>query len=390
MCVSVVAERRTWFGLGKPRIEERALTRANVPAIMLGEPTVAGETVNDRTALQIVDVLACVRCIVESASVLPLIGYRRTETGRERLAGGRLPNLLRRPAPAVTQSNLVGHIVTSLVLRSEAFVGKYRNGEGEIEQLGVLPTDRVQIEIKGGMPLYTLTHDNGRQTTHGPSDVIHIRLPLTLDGIRGVAAIAMAREALGLARSLGVEASALVANSSAPLGVLSVPPTGPGTEDLLENLRAGIEARHRGARNRGRVAVLAGEVKFEPISITPHDMELVAQRKLSTVEIARLFRVPPWMIAADSGESLTYSNVETQAQAFVTFSLAPYLVAIEQAISADELCSENVYVEFLVDGLLRADSSTRATVYTAALDPITGWLTRAEVRRLENLAPEAA
>jgi phage portal protein BeeE len=97
------------------------------------------------------------------------------------------------------------------------------------------------------------------------------------------------------------------------------------------------------------------------------------------------------MIGASSGDSLTYSNVEQQQLAFVTHSLRPWLVVVEQAISADQdLCPGSLYVEFLLDALLRADSKTRAEVYTAALDPITGWMRRDEVRRLENLEPETA
>jgi phage portal protein BeeE len=45
-------------------------------------------------------------------------------------------------------------------------------------------------------------------------------------------------------------------------------------------------------------------------------------------------------------------------------------------------------VRFEVDGLLRADASTRAEVYAKALDPVTGWMSRDEVRRLEDLEPE--
>ena len=109
------------------------------------------------------------------------------------------------------------------------------------------------------------------------------------------------------------------------------------------------------------------------------------------MEVARIFRVPPWMIGADPGESLTYSNVESQSLSFVTYSLRPWLVAIEQAISADaDLCPGSLYVEFLLDALLRADSAARASFYTAALDPLTGWMTRQEVRERENLEPEPA
>jgi hypothetical protein len=43
-----------------------------------------------------------------------------------------------------------------------------------------------------------------------------------------------------------------------------------------------------------------------------------------------------------------------------------------------------------MDGLLRADSKTRADVYALALDPVKGWMSRDEVRRLENLEADGA
>ncbi|MEJ7568413.1 MAG: phage portal protein [Gaiellaceae bacterium] len=381
-------ERRGWFGLRRREGEERALPRQNLRGLMLGGTSLSGVPVSERSALQLVDVLACVRLLAETASTLPLIAYRRRSEGRERLSGGRLADLLTHPAPALTQAALVGQLVASLATRGNGFLGKYRNGEGEIEQLGVLPAERVTVELKAGIPLYTLAHADGRQTTHTTADVLHVRMPLTLDGVLGLSPIAQAREALGLARSLGEQASALIANESAPLGILSVP-SGPAQEDLMENLRSGFEMRHRGPRNAGRVAVLSGDVQFSAISITPHDAEFVEQRRLSTAEIARLFRVPPWMIGAESGDSLTYSNTESQGRAFLTYTLAPYLTAVEQAVSNDlDLCAPPVYVEFLRDAILQADTLTRAQVYTLALDPVTGWLRRDEVRQLENAPPE--
>ena len=88
---------------------------------------------------------------------------------------------------------------------------------------------------------------------------------------------------------------------------------------------------------------------------------------------------------------MTYANVEQQSLAFVTYALRPWLVLIEQALSEDaDLCPGPLYTEFLLDALLRADSKTRADVYALALDADRGWMTRAEVRRLENLDPEPA
>ena len=100
-------------------------------------------------------------------------------------------------------------------------------------------------------------------------------------------------------------------------------------------------------------------------------------------------RVPASIIGAPTNDSLTYATVEQQNLNFAVHSLRPWCVLIEQALSADRaLFSENTYCEFKMDALLRADSATRAQVYTAALNPVTGHMTRAEVRRLEDLPPE--
>jgi phage portal protein BeeE len=82
-------------------------------------------------------------------------------------------------------------------------------------------------------------------------------------------------------------------------------------------------------------------------------------------------------------------QMSQQARSLVVHSLRPWLVRIERAISADtDLCPGGTFVEFLLDGLLRGDNKVRAEQYTMALHPETGWLTREEVRALENLSPE--
>lgn len=119
------------------------------------------------------------------------------------------------------------------------------------------------------------------------------------------------------------------------------------------------------------------------------DSQFLQQRELSAREVARIFRVPAWLIDAPTGDSLTYSNTTEQNRAFVAHSLRPWLVRIERAFSNDtDLCPGKAYVEFDLDGLLRADAAQRADIYTKATDPITGWMNRAEVRELEDLPPE--
>ena len=65
------------------------------------------------------------------------------------------------------------------------------------------------------------------------------------------------------------------------------------------------------------------------------------------------------------------------------------MVRIERAVSNDTtLCPGGTYVAFDLDGLLRADASSRSDSYTRALNADTGWMRREEVRALEDLPPE--
>jgi HK97 family phage portal protein len=339
--------------------------------------------------LQVADIFACVRVLAGAAASLPLIAYRRQGAGRVRLESGRLSDLLQRPSPATTQANLVGQAMSHLLLHGNCFVGKFRGEDGRLEQVSCLDPPQVTVELVAGSPRYTVTDPKtGRETYHGTDDILHVRA-LSTDGLVGLSPLKSCRLAVDYAKGMSESAAALTENGFLPAGIVTVP--GGLNEQSIRQLADGLSSKHGGARNMHRVAVLSGAVNFTSMSLPADDLQFVQQRELSTREIARVFGVPVWMIGGSSGDSLTYSNAEQQQLLFAIHSLRPWLVLIEQAISADpDLCSQNQYVEFLIDALLRADSATRADVYTKALNPQTGWMTRAEVRELENLEPENA
>jgi HK97 family phage portal protein len=132
-----------------------------------------------------------------------------------------------------------------------------------------------------------------------------------------------------------------------------------GSKAVLE-IRDMWHGTHAGAPNMHKVAVLSGDVAFTPIAFSADDSQFLQQRELSAREVARIFRVPAWAIDAPTGDSLTYANVAEQSRALVDYSLRPWLVRIERAISNDaDLCPGTTYVEFSLDGLLRGDTATR-------------------------------
>jgi HK97 family phage portal protein len=337
--------------------------------------------------MRLADVFACVRVLAHSAAACPIQVYVTSAAGsREQVSKTATTELLERPGPGVTQPELVIQLVSHLALWGECFIGKYRSADGQVGQLEALAPDRMKVELVSGEPRFTYTSDLGHINENLTlDDVIHVR-GVTVNGVRGASPITLCREAFGLAKSLTESSAALWANGGKPAGMLKVP-AGPQGEEQAANLAKGWESRHGGPKSAGRVAVVTGDVGFEPVSMSLADAEYISTRNLSTAEVARIMGVQPTMINAQVADSLTYATVAQQAEAHVKFDLLPRLRLIEAAMSHDaDLCpAPGQYVKFNLDELLRADAATRMGVYKTGID--SGVLTADEARAQEDLPP---
>jgi HK97 family phage portal protein len=131
--------------------------------------------------------------------------------------------------------------------------------------------------------------------------------------------------------------------------------------------------------------VLEGGLKYQGVTMNPKMLRCwkaahLALRKSAAGFACRLsWLVTPRNKAA--GHPAWGMNLQ-----FLTHTLRPLLVNIEQEIGRCLLDSDDeVFAEFSVEGLLRADSAGRAAYYTSALQ--NGWMSRNDVRRLENMPP---
>jgi HK97 family phage portal protein len=366
--------------------ESRALTRGNVPPSMLPYTRSALLDVNTANALRVADAYACVRVLADSVASLPLKVYRRTATGRVPAGGdSRAVQLLERPSPGSTSADLISQVMVHLNVHGNAYLGKFR-ADGEIVQLGLLDPTQVRVELSGQRIVYTLSRREG-VTEHGPEDILHIKA-MSADGLAGLSPVTQCRLALSLSSNLQEHAKQYFEEGSRPSGILTMP-LGSSAEGM-ERLREDWRNKHGGVERMHRVALIEGEAQFTPVAFSADDSQFLQQRELSAREVSRIFRVPAWAIDAPTGDSLTYANTLEQNRAFVTHSLRPWLVRIEKAIGNDtDLCPGNTYVQFDLDGLLRADATQRSEIYMKALDPITGWMRRSEIRELEELPPES-
>lgn len=339
--------------------------------------------ISPHAALAIADVYAAVRVLADAASSLPLHVYRKSQAGRERVDSGFLLDLLESPGPGTTQADLTSTVMTHLAIYGNAYLGKFRKA-GELVQLGTIHPDRIRPELQGGQLRWRYSPPTGPQQLLTARDVVQVK-GLSVDGLVGLSAVSQAARVIGLSDELLRHALAFFEQGKGrPVGVLRLDPN-----ESDENRKRTIEVL-KAENSPHQNLVIVGDAEYQPIESRLDDSQFVEQRRLAAQEIARVFRIPSHFInAGTGGDSLTYSTAESMSIDFVKYSLTPWLRRIELAISNDrDLTSQRQYVRFELDGLLRADAQTRAEVYTRMLDPITGWGTREEVRRLEDLPPE--
>jgi phage portal protein BeeE len=184
---------------------------------------------------------------------------------------------------------------------------------------------------------------------------------------------------LGLAEQALTYATGMY-RAGVPSGFLKVA-QGSMTSEGAERLKAQWMASHGG--DRRSVAVLGATVDFQPIQMSPVDMALVAMRHSSSVDIANMFGVPIYALTGTDAGSNTYSNAESRNQDFVRYTLMPWSVPIQEALSS--LLPQGQWLNIDFRSLLRADTATRFATYAAGIS--SGVLTKNEAREWENLPP---
>ena len=349
----------------------------------------AGKNVNERSAMQMTAVYACVRILSEAIAGLPLHMYRyKDDGGKEKAFDHNLYHLLHdEPNPEMTSFVFRETLMTHLLLWGNAYAQIIRNGKGEVIALYPLMPNRMTVNRdSNGMLYYQYQKSNddaptmeGSSVILSPSEVLHVP-GLGFDGLVGYSPIAMAKNAIGLSMAAEEYGAKFYANGAAPSGVLEHP----GVLKDPAKVRDSWNAAFGGSSNSHKVAVLAEGLKYTPISISPNEAQFFETRKFQIDEIARIFRVPPHMVG--DLEKSSFSNIEQQSLEFVKYTLDPWVVRWEQSLYRALLSSDekNTYFfKFNLEGLLRGDYQSRMQGYSIGIQ--NGFMCPNDVRELENL-----
>ena len=350
--------------------------------------TDAGKIVNERSAMQMTAVYACVRILAESIASLPLHVYARDGNGNMKKAEDHPLYFLLHDEPNPEMDSFIFRetLMTHILLWGNAYSQIIRNGKGEIVALYPLMPGKMSVERDEKGQLYYRYNRMGDEppTMDGgtvilmPEDVLHIP-GLGFDGLVGYSPISMTKNAIGLALAAEEYGSRFFSNGAAPAGVLEHP----GVIKDVSKLRESWNETFGGSRNAGKVAILEEGLHFNPISMSPQDSQLLETRQYQLNEIARIFRIPPHMLADLS--KATFSNIENQSLDFVKYTLDPWVNRWEKAMQRSLLTADEkrrYEVRFNVDGLLRGDYKSRMEGYAVGIN--NGFMCPNDVRRLEG------
>jgi len=343
----------------------------------------SGKVVTADKAIQLSSVWACIRLLSESISTLPLKVYMREADGSRKLAQDHpaYQVLCRRPNLEMTPSRFMLLVVASICLRGNAFVEKKMIGRKLVALDPLLPQNMVVKRLPTGKLEYTYT-ENGAKRVIPVDRMMHIR-GFGLDGVCGMMPLSSGRDVFGAAMAVHEAAAKIFENGLQSTGFLSSKTA--LNKEQRERLRKSLQS-FIGSKNAGKLMVLENELSYQNVTMNPEAAQLLESRAFSIEEICRWFRVPPFMVGHVTKQSSWASSVEGMNLIFLTNTLRPLLVNIEQEIARCLLDGdEDYFAEFSVEGLLRADSVGRSAYYTTALQ--NGWMSRNDVRRLENLPP---
>lgn len=287
--------------------------------------------------------------------------------------------LNKEPNSYMSRFTFLKTLIVSVLLKGNGFAYIKRNDLGDATELIYIDPDSVLItKDKNGIK-YRVEGVKGYIES---CNMIHI-LNFSYDGITGISTLEHARKTLGLAMDSESHAAGFFKGGANMSGILKVNSTlNPKQKQDLKTSWMSAFSPNEG--NPNGIAVLEGNMDFQPVTVNPSDAQLLETRQFNVVDICRFFGVSP-VKAFDLSKS-SYSTVEATQLAFLTDTLNPLLEKIEleferKLYKPSE--KNNIEVRFDTSNILRSDKASLASYYNTLFQ--IGVVTTNEVRKALDL-----
>jgi len=365
-----------------PGGDVRAITRIGGYVPFDRIPPLEGNAVD--AAMNLTAYQAGIRLLADTMSALPADSFIRRDG--ERKPYRPKPIWLSKPDPrneTQTFQSLVSQMVLALYTNGNCFLATLRDGSGEVQELRVLPPEKVEIERNAdGSPRYLFRKSNNNVEVFTQDQVKHIPLMRLPGEERGVDLLTANKSAILQGVAVEEYAASFFENASNPSGVVSLPPN--IKKEDAEAIRDQIK-RNTTRSKQWSVAVMSGGASWQSLGgLNAEQAQLLSTRNFTVLQVCRILRVPPFMLGITDPGAMSYNSVEAQSLGFIRDTLRPLASILESALS-QLIMSPDAFVKFNMEAMLRGVSADRASFYSSMAS--SGFISTNEVRKMEDLAP---
>lgn len=331
-----------------------------------------GAGIMDRaTALQVATVSRCRNLICGVISYLPLELYKKS-TGEELES----PLWLEQPDMRQPRAVTLAYTVDSLIFYGVAYwrVTSLYADDGRPSGFEWVANTRVTtVTDPKGYEVEYYAIDGQKVPMAGIGSLVTFQslLPGVLDtGSRTIQAALDVQKAAAVAAATPM-ATGFIKNNGA---------------DLPEAQVQGILAGWKSARQNRSTAYLTSTLDYQTVGYSPKEMTYNESSQYLSTEIARLMNVPAFMVSSDMNNSMTYQNVLDSRKEYVAYSLQPYICAVEERLSMDDITRHGNIVKFNIsETFLRADDMARLDAIEKML--ALGLIDLEHAREMEHMSP---
>lgn len=340
------------------------------------DPLLFGTFRQEYSAMNLSTVFRCVDLISDSIAGLPIRIIKDNGDCKNELSNHPL-NIVFSAGLAnnLTVYHFMKLLIQSVLLKGNGFALIERANDGTVTGLKFLESGDVQIHYdrqRKNSLFYTCTLIQNKKIE--PCNMIHLR-KYSNDGVNGVSILSYAGRTIKISQAGENQAKRFYSSGCNLSGVLSV------QANLNEDQRKGIHESWNKSMTEGGdgLAVLQGNMSYQPITISPEDAQLLGSRLFQVDELCRFFGVNPVLIGELSHSS--YGSLESAQQEFLLHCLLPYINMVEQEFTKKLFKPSENGLKINLDetAILRTDKTALANYYKTLLD--TGILCVNEVRK---------
>lgn len=311
-------------------------------------------------------VFRAVTLISESVASLPW-SVKKTEGMNQETLHHHSLNLLfsNHSGMYITWHEFIKLLIQEMLLRGNGYAYIYRNQDGSVKTLRFLRNDDVIIDYN---EMKNTLYYKCTKVTKGkiePINMIHIR-KYSVDGIHGLSIVKAAWKSLKIATAAEQNAQRFFDDGLSKIGYIQT--LGPASAEARQQIVRDWASAYGNSASTSRISVLPLGMEYRSISVDAADAQLLETRKFSVEEIARFFGVSPVLLG--DLEHSSYSTVEASLIQFLSQTLKPYIVLLEQEFSMKLIkpSEMNVIVDIEDEEVLLTDKQSLANYYQTLLN----------------------